>query len=66
VDLLYHIAGKIKTVRDASIPIPEGEGSDVEEDIPQNESKDAREERVAREIVKKNKRVAKANSVRLL
>jgi hypothetical protein len=63
VDLLYHIAGKIKTVRDVSIPIPEAEGSDIEEDIPENESEDAREERVKREIVKRNKRVAKANSV---
>jgi len=65
VDLLYHIAGKIKTVRDVSIPIPEGEGSDAEDDIPEGESKDARKERVARVIVKKNKRVAKANSVRI-
>ena len=64
VDLLYHIAGKIKTVRDVSIPIPEGEGSDLEEDIPENESEAARKERVKREIVKRNKRVAKANSVR--
>lgn len=63
MDLLYHIAGKIKTVRDVSIPIPEAEGSDIEEDIPENESEDAREERVKREIVKRNKRVAKANSV---
>ena len=64
MDLLYHIAGKIKTVRDVSIPIPEAEGSDIEEDIPENENKDAREERVKREIIKRNKRVAKANSVR--
>jgi len=64
VDLLYHIAGKIKTVRDVSIPIPEGEGSDAEEDIPGDESDAARKERVKREIIKRNKRVAKANSVR--
>ena len=64
MDLLYHIAGKIKTVRDVSIPIPEGEGSDAEEDIPGDESDAARKERVKREIIKRNKRVAKANSVR--
>jgi hypothetical protein len=61
VDLLYHIAGKIKTVRDVSIPIPEGEGSDAEEVIPENESEEARKERITR---KNNKRVALANSVR--
>jgi hypothetical protein len=62
VDLLYHIAGKIKTVRDVSIPIPDP-GSDSEEEIPENESKDARIERENREIIKRNKRVARANSV---
>jgi hypothetical protein len=60
VDLLYHIAGKIKTVRDVSIPIPDL-GSDSEEDIPADEGMD----KDHKERIRRNKRVAKANSVSL-
>jgi hypothetical protein len=60
VDLLYHIAGKIKTVRDVSIPIPDL-GSDSEEDIPGDEGMD----KETRDRIRRNKRVAKANSVSL-
>jgi hypothetical protein len=60
VDLLYHIAGKIKTVRDVSIPISDPK-SDSEEDIPADEGMD----KEARDRIRRNKRVAKANSVSL-
>lgn len=60
VDLLYHIAGKIKTVRDVSIPIPDL-GSDSEEDVPADESMDKEN----KDRIRRNKRVAKANSVSL-
>jgi hypothetical protein len=60
VDLLYHIAGKIKTVRDVSIPIPDL-GSDSEEDVPADESMD----KETKDRIRRNKRVAKANSVSL-
>jgi hypothetical protein len=58
VDLLYHIAGKVKTVRDKSIDV-EGDGMDEIEDI-EGESADARKNR---EKMVRNKRIARLNAV---
>ena len=58
VDLLYHIAGKIKTVRDGSINI------DAEPDTVEDVDMDGKTE--AEEVSRRNRRAAKLNSVSLL
>ena len=62
VDLLYHIAGKIKTVRDGSINIDAE--PDTVEDVDMDGKTEA--ERKAEEVSRRNRRAAKLNSVSLL
>jgi hypothetical protein len=59
VDLLYHIAGKIKTARDRSIAIPEKDASDEEVEMVEEGAEPTEEKKK----MSRSQKIAKLNSV---